>query len=161
MSSNSKKYLTLSSIASPAGCENVGRSLYRKLNQRVLTSIIKWRRTHLMIVQAGLVCIGREARDFDLIVINHSSGWKASETPLFVAFISTIYWAMYLIKGHILVQGVGRNVRCFLATNIQYQNDNFENVVTIVSFVYIRGEEKETVNCSLPPTDIYNRQNKC
>ena len=32
MPSNSQKYLTLSSIASPAGCENVGRRLYRKLN---------------------------------------------------------------------------------------------------------------------------------
>ena len=107
-----------------------------------------------MIVQAGLFCVGREARNFDLIVINHSSGWKASKTPLFVVVISTIYWAMYLIEGHILVWGVGRNVRGFLATKIQYQNDNFEKVVTTVSFVYMRREEKETVNCSLPPADI-------
>lgn len=44
-----------------------------------------------MIAQAGLFCVGREARNFDLIVINHSSGWKASKTPLFVVVISTIY----------------------------------------------------------------------
>lgn len=47
-----------------------------------------------MIVQAGLFYVGRETRNFGLILINHSSGWKASETSLFVEIISIIYWAI-------------------------------------------------------------------